>query len=93
MTKIYACLAGIWVCLNDDPNCRFTDSGKSPYLWWEEGAPIWAPFAVEDEPNEDPDLEDAPSKEHSFYYQNYVNIVYMGKRYRINPIFIQIVDE
>lgn len=22
MTKVYACLLGDWVCLNDDPDCK-----------------------------------------------------------------------
>ena len=79
MTKVYACLLGQWVCLNDDPNCKFIDFGKSPELWWKEGAPLHAPAKRSDE------------EEHSYYYLNYVNISYMGKTYRINPMFIQIV--
>lgn len=32
MTKIYACLIGNWVCLNDDPKCKMgTDYRISPY--------------------------------------------------------------
>ncbi len=27
MKNIYACLVGEWVCLNDDPDCRFIGSG------------------------------------------------------------------
>lgn len=39
MNKVYACLAGEWVCLNDDPDSKISEYGKSPYLWWEEGLP------------------------------------------------------
>lgn len=81
MTKIYACLLGKWVCLNDDPECKFCDYGKSPSVWWEENAPVYAPI------NRDNKLED------SFYGLDYVNIFYNGKTYRINPMFIQIVHE
>lgn len=44
MTKIYACLAGNWVCLNDDPNCTISEWNKNPYYWWKEGAPLYAPI-------------------------------------------------
>ena len=81
MKKVYACLVGEWVCLSDDPDCRFVDSGKSPDLWWEESAPIWSPIKRE------ADLE------HKLYGLDYVNIFYKNKTYRINPIFIQIVHE
>lgn len=79
VTKVYACLAGNWVCLNDDPNAKISDWHKTPYLWWEEGAPVYAP-SVRDKESED-----------SFYSLDYVNLHYKGKDYRINPIFIQIV--
>lgn len=81
MQKIYACLIGNWVCLNDDPNCVISDERKSPYLWWEEGAPVYAPTTR--------------SKEsvNQFYSLDYVNLNFMGKDYRINPLFIQIVTE
>lgn len=90
MTKVYACLLGNWVCLNDDPDCKFSDYKKSPYCWWKEGAPIYTSLQSDDDSE---NLDEVPNKSNSFYYQNYVNIVYQGKRYRINPIFIQIVDE
>lgn len=80
LKKVYACLLGEWKCLNDDPNLRISDH-KDAYLWWEEGAPIYAPMT----PN--------PKLEHSFYGLNYVKIYYMGKEYRINPVFIQVVVE
>lgn len=81
MTKIYACLAGNWVCLNDDPECVISDYRKTPYCWWEENAPIYSPKEKDDA------LID------SFYGLDYVNLFYKGKKYRINPMFIQIVTE
>ena len=79
MKKIYACLLGDWVCLNDDPDSIIDRNGQSPFTWWEEGAPIYAPFSR--------------SRENSLYELDYVDIHYKGKDYRINPIFIQIVTE
>mgnify|MGYP003290924654 CR=1 FL=1 len=79
--KVYACLLGEWVCLNDDPNCVFVDHGQSPYLWWEEGASAYVP------------LKRNPELENSCYGLDYVKIFYLGKTYRINPMFIQIVEE
>lgn len=81
MTKVYACLLGKWVCLNDDQDCKFVDLNQSPDMWWEEGAPIYAPQTRK------------TNEENSFYNLDYVNIFYQGKTYRINPIFIQIVHE
>lgn len=79
MTKIYACLTGNWVCLNDDPTCTIGENGKTPYVWYEENAEIWSPFKRE--------------KEHTLYELDYVKICYKDKTYRINPIFLQIVSE
>lgn len=81
MTKVYACLIGEWVCLNDDPSSQISDWHKAPYFWWEEGAPVYAPSVRSKE------------VEHSFYGLDYVNVFYKGKRYRINPVYIQIVNE
>lgn len=81
MTKVYACLTGNWVCLNDDPECVFVDYGTRPSVWWEENAKVFAPVKRTSE------MED------SMYYQEYVNIFYKGKTYRIHPMFIQIVHE
>lgn len=80
MLKIYACLAGEWVCLTDDPNCKIGENMQSPYEWWEENAPLWAPLSVNKE------------LEHSFYALNYVHILYKDNDWRINPIYIQIVN-
>ena len=80
MNKVYACLAGEWVCLNDDPDSKISEYGKSPYLWWKEGAPIYSPC------NKDKELE------HSFYDLDYVHVYYKGNDWRINPMFIQIVN-
>ena len=79
MKKIYACLLGDWVCLNDDPHCLIDEAKLSPSEWWENDAPIWNPFK--------------PDNENTLYQMPYVNISYKGKDYRINPIFIQIVNE
>lgn len=80
MIKVYACLIGNWVCLNDDPNCTIGENHRSPHVWWEENAAIYAPTV------RDIELED------SLYGNDYVHIYYQGKDFRINPIFIQIVD-
>lgn len=77
MAKVYACLIGNWVCLNDDPDCVVGENQVSPGQWFEENADIWAPFCRE--------------KEHTYYQLDYVKISYKGTVYRINPVFIQIV--
>lgn len=81
MCKVYACLAGNWACLNDDPNCVIGEDGKRPSVWWEENAIAYAPTV---RPKE---------YENSCYGLDYVKVHYAGKDYRINPIFIQIVHE
>ncbi|WP_313232500.1 hypothetical protein [Tissierella praeacuta] len=78
MTKVYACLVGNWVCLNDDPDCKMGVRRTSPYIWWEESADIWSPFKKEEE--------------HTMYQMDYVDIIYKNAKYRVNPIFIQIVE-
>lgn len=80
MIKVYACLLGNWVCLNDDPDCRIDDR-KGAYLWWEEGAPVFAPTVRDKE------------YENSFYGLDYVRISYFGQSYRISPQYIQILGE
>ncbi|MEQ2814603.1 hypothetical protein AAAV04_12065 [Phascolarctobacterium faecium] len=79
MVKIYACLIGNWVCLNDDSDCKIGVHGASPSTWWEENADIWAPFKR--------------NEENTLYQLDYINIVYKGTNYRINPTFIQIVNQ
>lgn len=79
MTKVYACLAGDWVCLNDDPDCSMGEHRQSPFIWWEEGAEIYAPISRD--------------KADTMYSLDYVHIFYRGKDWRINPMFIQIVTE
>lgn len=81
MTKIYACLIGNWVCLNDDPNCKVGSNLSSPSTWWEENADAYIPTQRDS------------SYENSCYGLDYVKLHYHGKDYRINPIFIQIVEE
>lgn len=78
--SIYACLLGEWVCLNDDENCTIGEYRKSPNVWWEENAQLYAPT------NRDKELEN------SFYGLDYIHIYYKGNDYRINPIFIQVVN-
>lgn len=79
MAKVYACLLGEWVCLNDDPGCLIGEQLKRPDIWWEESAEIYAPTTRE--------------TENSLYGLDYVKIQYKQKSYRINPTFIQIVSE
>ena len=79
MKKVYACLVGNWVCLNDDSTCVMGNHRVHPSQWYAENAEIYAPFKRE--------------QEDSYYELNYVQIFYQGKDYRINPIFIQIVSE
>lgn len=79
MKKVYACLVGNWVCLNDDSACVMGHHRVNPSQWYEENAEIYAPFKRE--------------QEDSYYELNYVQIFYQGKDYRINPMFIQIVSE
>ncbi len=77
MTKVYACLIGNWVCLNDDPNCVMGPHHTSPTVWWEENAEVWSPLQREEKD--------------TLYQHDYIEIYYKDKDYRINPIFIQIV--
>ncbi len=79
MTKVYACLTGEWVCLNDDPNCIMGPHHTNPGIWYEEGAELWAPL----------------KREHAdrYYDLDYIYIHYCGKDYRIHPVFIQIVTD
>lgn len=81
MKRIYACLLGNWVCLNDDENCKIGTELESPSQWFENGARVYAPMT--------PNLD----YEHSYYGLNYVQIIYKGVSHRINPMFIQIVGE
>ena len=81
MKKVYACLLGKWVCLNDDPDCAMGGNRTSPSEWLREDGSIYAP-AHRDADNE-----------HKYSSLDYVNICYRDKDYRINPIFIQIVTE
>lgn len=78
MTKVYACLVGNWVCLNDDPDCRIGVHRTSPTLWWEENADIYSPIKR--------------PEEHTMYHLDYVDVIYKKALYRVNPIFIQIVE-
>lgn len=77
MEKIYACLIGDWVCLNDDPGCTIGENGKDLLTWYEEGADIFAP---------------EERKPDTYYQLDYVHIRFKGRDYRINPIHIQVVE-
>lgn len=79
VTKIYACLIGDWVCLNDDTECKIGSNRSSPYIWWEENADIFAPFER--------------VVEHTLYQFPYVDVIYKSKKYRVSPYLIQIVEE
>ncbi|MFC2477119.1 MAG: hypothetical protein ACFNTU_06495 [Catonella sp.] len=80
MDKIYACLLGEWVCLNDDSDCKI--GGEHLYTldeWLDGNSEIYAPFKRKNE--------------NLFFNQDYVSIVYKGKSYSISPVFIQTVSE
>lgn len=79
MKHVYANLLGDWVNLSADDKCVMGSNNARPNKWWEENAEIWSPS-----PN--------AREEHTMYQLDYVRIHYKGKDYRINPIFIQIVD-
>ncbi|MCP1226781.1 hypothetical protein, partial [Sebaldella sp. S0638] len=72
-----ACLLGEWVNLNNDSDSLI--EGKSPYIWYEEGADVYSP--------------EKRNKYGTYYELDYVHIYFKGKDYRINPIFIQIVTD
>ena len=81
MKKFYACLAGNWVCLNDDPGCVVGEDLLPLSVWWEEGSSIYAPGTRQSK-----DLN-------KFSGLDYVRIVYKGAEWRINPLYIQIATE
>lgn len=78
MEKVYACLAGEWVCLNDDPKCHMTRQQLTPSDWLELDGPIYNQKDFEED---------------SWTHMPYIHIFYKGKHYRMNPIFIQTVEE
>lgn len=43
MVKIYACLLGNWVCLNDDETCKIGENLQTPEQWYEETNDVYAP--------------------------------------------------
>lgn len=77
MVKIYACLLGNWVCLNDDETCKIGENLQAPEQWYEETHDVYAPKNR--------------NRENDFYELDYVRILYKGTSYKINPIFIQLV--
>ncbi|MDQ0158851.1 hypothetical protein [Alkalibacillus salilacus] len=78
-TKVHACLAGNWVTLNEDPDCKIGERLTSPNTWWEENAKIFSPHKR--------------GEENTMYELDYVHIHFKGVDYRINPIFIQISQD
>lgn len=77
MKNIYACLLGNWINLSLDDTVKMGENRVSANQWYEENAEIWSPL----------------KREADTYYQlDYIHIQYQGKDYRINPIFIQIVE-
>ena len=76
--EIFACLTGNWVNLCDDPDCKIGKKEQSPLEWFDECAPLWAPHKRKDD--------------NTFHQLDCVTIIYKGKKYKINPIFIQIVE-
>ncbi len=81
MQKVYACLVGNWVCLNDDPACTIGENGQSPSLWLKETPEMYAPYVRN------------PFTENTYNCLDYVRITYKNKSYRINPVFLQVVTE
>lgn len=63
------------------PNVFFLTSAPRLQSGAEENAKVYAP------------VERTEEMKDSMYYQEYVNIFYKGKTYRIHPMFIQIVHE
>lgn len=78
MKNVYACLLGNWVNLSTDDTATIGEDHVSANQWYEENAGIYSPSVKE--PN-------------TFYQLDYVHIQFKGIDYRINPIFIQIVEE
>lgn len=78
-THIFANLLGDWVDLNSDPDCVMGSQMVPPTIWWKENAEIYAPVV-------------RPAS-NSFYHENYLNVKYKGKNYRIQPCHIQIVTQ
>lgn len=81
MTKVYACLAGNWVCLNDDPECVMGEHRTSPSLWYEESALVCASCTK------------VVKGEYSYTDLEHVKVLYRGRDWRVNPLFIQVVSE
>ena len=77
MKNVYANLLGVWVNLSKDDKCVMGPHMTSPTLWWEENAEIFSSNKREED---------------TMYQLDHIHIQYKGKDYRINPIFIQIVE-
>ncbi len=79
MKKFYACLAGNWVCLNDNPKSMIVSDLQTTLLKFDEGVPkydkLFRHLLLEAKSN------------------IYIYVYYKGARYKISPVFIQIVDD
>ena len=81
MKQVYACILGQWVNLHDDPNCIMVVHNESPKDWILNSCDVYAP-------------KEKDREEFNHYkYLDYILISYKGKTYRINPIFIQVIEE
>lgn len=78
LVNVYANLLGEWVNLSDDDNCVMGPHKTRPSIWWEEGAELWSPITKK--------------KKDTMYQLDYIYIYYKNKKYRINPIHLQIVE-
>ena len=65
MKKVYACLTGNWVCLNDDPECVMGINRVKPSQWYEENAVIWSPIHREENDREKGKIN---TRSHGGYY-------------------------
>ncbi len=77
MFKVYACLAGQWICTSGDPECRYGNDLKTLDEWWLSGCPLTSPGSMTQK-----SLIDVP----------YVDIHFQGSRYRVHPSLIQFVE-
>jgi hypothetical protein len=78
MFKVYACLAGSWICTSDDPQCRYGLELLTLDEWWLSGCPLSSPGSITQK-----SLVDLP----------FVDILFEGTRYRVHPSLIQFVEK
>lgn len=78
--KIYACLIGNWVCLNDDYNCVIGDNHEDPTTWYKNGGDIQR-------------FKNKDIQPHTIEYLDKVKIHFNNVDYFISPVFLQFVTE